>query len=199
MLIVPIVKVMLAIGLFFLLLVNYLGLLTLYTAPHASHWVSSLILFVGVGVVFFVTCWALRQLSPSGMTGCFVGLSLLAVIVVPNAIASRCRSRISPAVGSIESVRAAIAAYAADSRENTFPAVIADWGALTVLVNAHGANLKNTAAKQGFHLRSYTGIDVDADGIYENYTMSFLVDGIPDTNTGRLIAVSPSGIDKTKP
>ncbi len=48
-------------------------------------------------------------------------VGILAAIAVPNFIAYRNKSRIAAAVGSIESVRAAIAAYAADSDGNTFP------------------------------------------------------------------------------
>jgi prepilin-type N-terminal cleavage/methylation domain-containing protein len=126
-------------------------------------------------------------------------VGILAAIAVPNFIAYRNKSRIAAAVGSIESVRAAIAAYAADSAGNTFPSAMGDWAALTTIVNANGATLKNTDAEQGFQLRSYVGIDVDGDAVYEDYTMSFLVMGVPDTDTGRVVAVSPSGIDKTKP
>lgn len=126
-------------------------------------------------------------------------VGILAAIAVPNFIAYRNKSRIASAVGSIESVRAAIAAYAADSGGNTFPAVMGTYGDLTALVNANGATLKNTEADQGFELCGYAGIDQDNDLIREDYTMSFLVKGISDTSTGRLILVSPSGIDKSKP
>lgn len=99
-------------------------------------------------------------------------------------------------MGAIESVRAALAAYAADSSGNTFPATIADWGALTALVNSNGAMLKPTEKGQGFSLRTYTPIDQEGDGIVENYTMSFRISGVPTANTGSLVLVSPSGIDK---
>jgi len=127
-------------------------------------------------------------------------VGILAAIAVPNFIAYRNKSRIAAAVGSIESIRAAVAAYAADSAGNSFPqAAMNSWAALTVLVNANGATLKNTEPEQGFQLRGYAAIDNDADGVIEDYTMSFLVVGVPDTDTGRVVAVSPSGIDKTKP
>ena len=125
-------------------------------------------------------------------------VGILAAIAVPNFIAYRNKSRIAAAVGSIESVRAAVAAYAADSAGNTFPTVMGSWAALTVLVNANGATLKDTEAQQGFTLRGYAPIDTDGDGVVEDYTMSFEVMGVPATDTGRVIAVSPSGIEKTK-
>ncbi|ETW92234.1 MAG: fimbrial protein, partial [Candidatus Entotheonella factor] len=58
-------------------------------------------------------------------------VGILAAIAVPNFIAYRNKSRIASAVGSIESVRAAIAAYAADSNGNTFPSAMATYGDLT--------------------------------------------------------------------
>ncbi|ETW94736.1 MAG: hypothetical protein ETSY2_49275 [Candidatus Entotheonella gemina] len=85
-------------------------------------------------------------------------------------------------MGAIESVRAAIA----------------DWGALTVLVNHNGASLHQTEKDLGISLRGYQSIDQDADGIFENYTMSFRLTAIPPEETGSLIRVSPSGIDKDK-
>jgi hypothetical protein len=195
-----IVKVILAVGIFFLWLLNYALLLSLLdTYSDIDLWMGSISFLIGFGGGCVVSCWALRQLSLLGITGCIAGLSVLAVILVPNAIACRCRNRMSPSVGSIESVRAALAAYAADAAGNSFPATMANWGELTSIVNANGATLKNTAAEQGFDLRGYTASDSDSDGIVEDYTMSFLVDGVPDADVGRLILVSPSGIDKTTP
>lgn len=189
--------------LLFLWLINYYALLvSRWDDSDIERWIGSISFWIGFGGGCIVVHWALRHLSLRSLlwiTGCITVLSgMLAPILVPNDSACRCGISRSP-VGSIESVRAAIAGYAADSRENTFPATIANWGELTMIVNANGATLKNIAAEEGFDLRGYTAIDSDSDGIVENYTMSFLVDGIPDTDTGRLILVSPSGIDKTKP
>ena len=127
-------------------------------------------------------------------------IGILAAIAVPNFIAYRNKSRIAAAVGSTESIRAAIAGFAADSAGNTFPsaAQIADWATLAATVNANGANLKATAALQGMDLRNYTPIDVDGDGVFEDYTMSFFTIGVPVTDVGAVITVDPSGIEKTK-
>jgi hypothetical protein len=196
-----IVKVISAVGILFLWLINafLLSLLDVGAYSDIENWIGSISFWIGFGGGCIVAYGTLRHLSLCGITGCIAGLSVLAMILVPNAMASRGRSRMATSVGSVESVRAAIAAYAADSAGNSFPATMANWGELTMIVNANGATLKNTAAKQGFHLRGYTAIDHDSDGIFEDYTMSLLVDGIPDTDVGRLILVSPSGIDKTKP
>lgn len=105
---------------------------------------------------------------------------------------------IRTAVGPMESIRAALHAYSADSAGHSFPATMATWEELTRIVNPQGSNLKKTATEQGFHLRGYTAIDSDNNGIFEDYTMSFLVDGVPNTHRGRLVLVSPDGIDKDK-
>lgn len=123
-------------------------------------------------------------------------IGFLAAVAVPNFIAYRDKSRVASAVGSIESIRAAIAGYATDSDGNSYPAAISNYDDLTVLVNANGATLKPTEAEQGFELRGYTGIDADGDQVQETYTMSFLVTGVPTTSLGRLIRVSPSGIEQ---
>ena len=124
-------------------------------------------------------------------------VGILAAIAVPNFIAYRNKSRIASAVGSIESVRAAIAAYAADASGNSFPTGIATYAKLLEVVNSNGANLKDAEKDQGFQFRKYTPGDIDTnDNVVGNYTMSFTVIGVPDTDKGSLISVSPSGIEK---
>jgi hypothetical protein len=110
----------------------------------------------------------------------------------------RTRTPIEVAVGTVESIRAAIASYAADSVGNTFPADadISDYAALVTLVNHQGATMTTNDKAQGFNLRRYTSIDADRDGIYEDYTMSFRVHGIADGAPGSVVVVSPSGIEK---
>jgi type II secretory pathway pseudopilin PulG len=127
-------------------------------------------------------------------------VGILAAIAVPNFIAYRNKSRIAASVGSIESVRAAIASYAADSNGNTFPGttdISDDYPTLATLVNKNGATLKTTATTQGFDLRKYTAVDAEPDGVFEDYTMSFTVYGIDSTAPGYVICVSPGGIAKS--
>ena len=127
-------------------------------------------------------------------------VGILAAIAVPNFIAYRNKSRIAASVGSIESIRAAIASYAADSPGNTFPSStnIADYATLVTLVNNNGATLNSVDTVQGFAFGSYNPVDSDNDGVFENYTMSFTVHGIKSTDTGSKILVSPGGIEKSK-
>ena len=124
-------------------------------------------------------------------------IGILAAIAVPNFIAYRNKSRVAAGVGTTESIRAAIAGFAADAAGNSFPGATANWAALTAVVNANGANLKATEALQGLALRAYTPIDADADAVFEDYTMSFTTVGVPVDTKGEVILVDPSGIQKT--
>jgi type IV pilus assembly protein PilA len=127
-------------------------------------------------------------------------IGILAAIAVPNFIAYRNKSRIAAAVGSIESIRAAIASYAADSPGNTFPddtTDITSYATLQPLVNANGATLTVDPNVQGFDLRGYVGIDGDGDGVIEDYTMSFTVNGITLGAPGQVICAAPGGINKS--
>jgi hypothetical protein len=125
-----------------------------------------------------------------------VAFGLVAAVVVPNFTGYRTTCGSPHPVSPPERLRAAIAAYAADAPGNTFPGSIANWNELRRLVNAHGAELKATEAEQGFALRNYSPIDADADGIIENYTMSFTVLDIPAGQNGSIITVDASGIEK---
>jgi len=127
-------------------------------------------------------------------------VGILAAIAVPNFIAYRNKSRIAASVGSIESIRAAIASYAADSVGNTFPNDTADityYVTLVALVNANGATLTADPNAQGFNLRGYGAVDADGDTVFEDYTMSFTVNGIPAGSPGEVVCVSPGGINKS--
>ena len=48
-------------------------------------------------------------------------IGILAAIAVPNFVSYRNRSRVAASVGTCESVRGAMAAFAADSNGNLFP------------------------------------------------------------------------------
>ena len=123
-------------------------------------------------------------------------VGILAAIAVPNFIAYRNKSRIAASVGSIESVRAALAAYAADSTGNSFPAAIADYTALVTVANANGTSLNASDTAQGFNLTAYGAVDADSDAVFEDYSMTFSVHGITAGDPGSVIFVSPGGIEK---
>src|SRR5438093_1394791 len=76
-------------------------------------------------------------------------IGILAAIAVPNFITYRDKSRVAASVATTESIRAAFASYAADSTDNLFPAALATYAAMSVVVNANGGTLKASAAAQG--------------------------------------------------
>src|SRR5512136_3126898 len=85
-------------------------------------------------------------------------IGILAAIAVPNFIAYRNKSRIAAAVATSESIRGALAGYAASSVGNTFPdqaaggsTGISNWTDLTTICNRNGATLASSAIAQGFN------------------------------------------------
>ena len=124
-------------------------------------------------------------------------IGILAAIAVPNFVAYRNKARVAAGVGTVESVRGALAGYAADSTGNLFPISIADWDALTQVCNTNGASLKSTPTAQGLALQSYDSWDTDGDGTDgDEYYFIFWVSGVPKDLTGSQIEVRPSGITK---
>lgn len=124
-------------------------------------------------------------------------VGILAAIAVPNFIAYRNKSRIAAAVGSLESVRAALAAFAADSPGNSFPTAIANYTELRDVANKNGATLKGSDLLQGWENVSYTPLGVQSDGVVSDYRLVVDVIGILDGDPGRKITVTPSGIEKS--
>ena len=126
-------------------------------------------------------------------------IGILAAIAVPNFVQYRNRARVSTGVGTSESVRGAMAAYAADSESNLFPYTdmnnITTWAELATVLNANGASLKKTAAQQGMQLVQYVTWDLDGDGTDgDDYYFVFSTNGVPETLTGALIECRSSGI-----
>ena len=128
-------------------------------------------------------------------------IGILAAIAVPNFIAYRDKSRIAAGVGTSESIRGALAGYAATSSGNLFPKTVADWTALTNVCNTNGATLKPTEGQQGFSDGGFTYKSMSAEGAGDpteagNYLISLTVAGVASSLTGAKIEVSPSGIEK---
>lgn len=122
-------------------------------------------------------------------------IGILAAIAVPNFIAYRDKSRVAAGIGTSESIRGALAGYAATSVGNLFPttATLADWTALKDTCNANGATLKDMDA-QGFSGFSYTAIPVNNEP--GDYLITLTVSGVAGSLTGAKIEVRPSGIEK---
>jgi prepilin-type N-terminal cleavage/methylation domain-containing protein len=125
-------------------------------------------------------------------------IGILAAIAVPNFIAYRDKSRIAAGVGTAESIRGALAGYAATEPNNLFPATIPDWPTantgLVAICNSNGSTLKPTQLEQGFSGFTYESIDVE--GQPGDYTITLTVSGVPADLTGSTIQVKPSGIEK---
>jgi prepilin-type N-terminal cleavage/methylation domain-containing protein len=130
-------------------------------------------------------------------------IGILAAIAVPSFVQYRNRSRVAAAVGSCESIRGAMASYAATSVSNQFPNAtnpaqwrdITDWATLVAALNANGASLKETEADQGMSYVSYDEWDVDGDTTTgDDYYFVFTTNGVPPENTGALIEARSNGI-----
>jgi prepilin-type N-terminal cleavage/methylation domain-containing protein len=125
-------------------------------------------------------------------------IGILAAIAVPNFIAYRDKSRIAAGVGTSESIRGALAGYAAVSAGNLFHTEIADWTTLQSECNSHGASLKDTETEQGYSGFTYESQSAEGGQTDEagSYIITFTVTGVPAELTGSTIEVRPSGITK---
>jgi prepilin-type N-terminal cleavage/methylation domain-containing protein len=125
-------------------------------------------------------------------------IGILAAIAVPNFIAYRDKSRIASGVATVESIRGAMAGYAAVQEGNLFPGDLTDWNALAVECNKHGSTLKPTQTEQGFSGFSYESASAEGGNPSEpaSYTMTFTITGVPADLTGSTVVVSPTGIYK---
>ena len=130
-------------------------------------------------------------------------IGILAAIAVPNFIAYRNKSRVAAGIGTSESIRGAIAGFAADSIGNYFPDTTnmagGNWTALMAICNQNGATLKNTIDAQGYSSYTYQGLTTlgaNAASSCADYYFIFRIAGIPGTMTGAQLEVRPSGIDK---
>ncbi len=115
-------------------------------------------------------------------------IGILAAIAVPNFVSYRNRARVAATVGTSESVRGAMAAFAADSTGNLFPTTTRiaapDWTTLTAALNGNGASLKPTAIAQGMELLRYDAWAVSGTGTDpEEYYFIFTTTGVPVANT----------------
>jgi len=125
-------------------------------------------------------------------------IGILAAIAVPNFINYRNKSRVAAGVATAESIRAALASYAADSQDNLFPvqASIVGYPTLSVIVNRNGGSLKATAPTMGLDVLGYSVIDTDGDLTADSYALTLSVIGVPEAIQGHAIRITPDGITK---
>jgi prepilin-type N-terminal cleavage/methylation domain-containing protein len=119
-------------------------------------------------------------------------IGVLAAIAVPNFVTYRNKSRVAATVGTGDSVRAALASFAADSVDNLYPssAAITDYASLRTQVNANGATLPTTGT---FTVNHYNRFDSDGDGVEDSYSMRIVVTGVPSTFVGYHLLITPDG------
>jgi prepilin-type N-terminal cleavage/methylation domain-containing protein len=140
-------------------------------------------------------------------------IGILAAIAVPNFIAYRNKSRIAAAVATSESIRGALAGYAASSVGNTFPdktaaatGGISTWSDLGTICNKNGATLASSAVAQGYNpgftYQPYAGGSQanacnNTEGATNpcgDYYFVFTVSGVPQDLAGAQIELRTSGI-----
>ena len=128
-------------------------------------------------------------------------IGILAAIAVPNFIAYRNKSRVAACIGTSESIRGAVAGFAADSNGNFFPNTpnFNSWNGLLDTCNRNGATLKDTIGGQGYSAFTYQGLNTNGDPVDADptdYYFVFRASGVPQELTGSQIEVRPSGIEK---
>lgn len=119
-------------------------------------------------------------------------IGILAAIAVPNFTAYRNRSRVAAAVATAESIRAALASYAAEQISALYPLSddIGNYAAAVSLLNPHGASLPADPVRVSIEFLSYTS----EDG--ETYALDIVVN-VPDGIMGKQLAVTPEGIERS--
>jgi type IV pilus assembly protein PilA len=125
-------------------------------------------------------------------------IGILAAIAVPNFINYRNKSRVAAGVGTGESIRAALASFAADSQDNLFPNAgsITDYASMSPIINRNGGAIKPTAAEMGVSVISYSAIDTQGTGTPDSYALQLSITGVPTTIEGGTIRITPEGITK---
>lgn len=120
-------------------------------------------------------------------------IGILAAIAVPNFLAYRNKARVASTVGSGEGVRSALAAFAADSLGNIYPASgsIGSYANLTAIVNLNGGSLP---ASPPFTFMSYGTLDRDGDNGADEYSMRFSVNGVDTPTNGGQVLITNGGI-----
>ena len=124
-------------------------------------------------------------------------IGILAAIAVPNFVAYRNKARCAATVGTSESIRGAMAGFAADSVGNLFPQTMTTWTDLTNSCNNNGASLKTVDTEQGMSIQQYISWDTDGDGTEgDEYYFIFWTIGVPNDLTGSQVEVRSSGIKR---
>src|SRR6266702_2760677 len=88
-------------------------------------------------------------------------IGILATVAVPTFISYRNKSRVASAVATSESLRAAVASFAADSLNNLYPltgSIGTSYDNLRTIANRNGASLPATASQVSISAIDYSSI-----------------------------------------
>jgi prepilin-type N-terminal cleavage/methylation domain-containing protein len=122
-------------------------------------------------------------------------IASLAAIGLPTFVTYRDRSRVAQVIGSSDTIRAALASYAASNPQNGYPStgMITDFDSLRLVVNDNGGLLGPSTV---FSVSHYAFYDGDGDGIADTYSMRLIVNGVSSTVTGAQLLITPEGISR---
>jgi prepilin-type N-terminal cleavage/methylation domain-containing protein len=115
-------------------------------------------------------------------------IGILAAVAVPNFISYRARTQVAAAKTSMESVRGALAAYAASDQAGLYPTtdLMGDYATMQTFLTDYGANLPALPGTTGIATVAY-----NSDG--STYSIK-VVTMAPATLAGAQFTVAPSGI-----
>src|SRR6266849_10992136 len=119
-------------------------------------------------------------------------IGILASVAVPTFLSYRNKSRVASAVATSESIRAAVASFAADSPNNLYPltdSIGTTYDNLRAIANRNGANLPANASQVSINAIDYSS----ANGF--GYTIS-ITTTVPVGTAGETLIVTPEGIIK---
>jgi type IV pilus assembly protein PilA len=122
-------------------------------------------------------------------------IGILAAVAVPNFISYRDRSRVAAAVATVGSIRAALAAFAADDPANLYPTAIGGYDAMRTLLNPLGAALPTNAGSVGIASVTYAQA---GNPVGNDYTLT-VVTTAPASVAGSTLTVTSSGVTKSTP
>jgi type IV pilus assembly protein PilA len=125
-------------------------------------------------------------------------IGIVATMAAPNVESYRERERVAAAVASLGSVRAALAAYAADDAHTLYPptaAIGTDYGQLAATLNPYGASLPPDPNATGIASIAYTATTAAATGAPAGSDYTLVITALaPEGVLGRTITVTAAGV-----
>jgi type IV pilus assembly protein PilA len=115
-------------------------------------------------------------------------VGMLAVVAMPNFISYRARAQVAAAKTSMESVRGALAAYAASNQARRYPTtdLMGDYATMRAFLSHYGANLPALPGNTGIATAAYS-----SDG--STYSIKVVTKAYA-TLTGAKFTLAPVGI-----